>query len=308
MSLSADNLGWSVRGLPIVRDVGLTVRPGETLGLIGPNGSGKSTLLKMLAGVRKPTGGEVRFDGRPLASYPRREIARRIALVEQQAETGQRITVRDAVELGRTPWLSALRPFSAEDEAVVARALDAVDMTDFAPRHWHTLSGGERQRVHIARALAQEPQVLLLDEPTNHLDIHHQLSILSLVAELPDKAELRGSSHRALAQAIENVVRNACNYTPVGGTVRITLRADQRGYTLEVADQGPGVSADQLELIFKPFFRAAKARGYRPSGHGLGLSLARRQVEATGGWIRAENRAVGGLLMRLWLPMNGIEN
>ena len=55
----------------------------------------------------------------------------------------------------------------------------------FAGRHWHTLSGGERQRVHIARALAQQPQVLLLDEPTNHLDIHHQLSILSLVTSLP---------------------------------------------------------------------------------------------------------------------------
>src|SRR3546814_1755854 len=58
-------------------------------------------------------------------------------------------------------------------------------MKGFAARHWHTLSGGERQRVHIARALAQEPQVLLLDEPTNHLDIHHQLPILSLVAALP---------------------------------------------------------------------------------------------------------------------------
>src|SRR3546814_10898662 len=72
----------------------------------------------------------------------------------------------------RSPWLSALHPFSADDNAVVLRALAAVDMKGFAARHWHTLSGGERQRVHIARALAQEPQVLLLDEPTNHLDIH----------------------------------------------------------------------------------------------------------------------------------------
>lgn len=66
-----------------------------------------------------------------------------------------------------------------------SRALEAVDMSAFAARRWDTLSGGERQRAHIARALAQEPEILLLDEPTNHLDIHHQLSILSLVAALP---------------------------------------------------------------------------------------------------------------------------
>ena len=185
MSLEARGLGWSVRGLPIVQDVELTVRPGETLGLVGPNGSGKSTLLKMLAGIRKPTRGTVLLDGLPLASLSQRAVARKLALVEQQAETGQRITVRDAVELGRTPWLSALNPFSKTDEAVVERALAAVDMQGFAGRYWQTLSGGERQRVHIARALAQEPQLLLLDEPTNHLDIHHQLSILSLVADLP---------------------------------------------------------------------------------------------------------------------------
>src|SRR3546814_9650521 len=132
----------------------------------------KSTLLKLLAGIRRPTTGRVLFDGRPLAALPPRQVAQRIALVEQRSETGDRITVRDAVELGRTPWLSALHPFSADDNAVVLRALAAVDMKGFAARHWHTLSGGERQRVHLARALAQEPQVLLLDAPTNHLDIH----------------------------------------------------------------------------------------------------------------------------------------
>ncbi|MEX2576314.1 MAG: ABC transporter ATP-binding protein [Halofilum sp. (in: g-proteobacteria)] len=185
MSLQAENLGWSTGGQAIVAGVTLAERPGETLGLIGPNGSGKSTLLKLLAGIRKPTTGSISLEGRPFSALSQRQIGQRIALVEQQSDTGDRITVRDAVELGRTPWLSALHPFSAEDEAVVTGALADVDMQDFATRHWHTLSGGERQRVHIARALAQQPQVLLLDEPTNHLDVHHQLSILSLVASLP---------------------------------------------------------------------------------------------------------------------------
>ncbi len=185
MRIAASGLGWSARGRSIVADVGLEIAPGETFGLIGPNGSGKSTLLRLLAGLMPRARGEVRLDGTPLARLTRREIARRLALVEQQAETAEALTARDVVELGRTPWLDALSPFSAADAAIVETALAAVGMDRLAGRDWSTLSGGERQRVHIARALAQRPRILMLDEPTNHLDIHHQLALLRLVTRLP---------------------------------------------------------------------------------------------------------------------------
>ncbi|PHK95490.1 histidinol phosphatase [Pseudoroseomonas rhizosphaerae] len=184
-SLEAEALCWPARRAPILRGVSLAVRDGEMLGLVGPNGSGKSTLLRLLAGLLPPARGEVRLLGRPLRRTPRREVARLVALVEQQAETLERITLRDAVELGRTPWLSALRPWGAEDDGIVAGAMAAVDVQHLAARDWASLSGGERQRAHIARALAQRPRILLLDEPTNHLDIHHQLALLELVAALP---------------------------------------------------------------------------------------------------------------------------
>lgn len=183
--LQCSDLGWSVKGRAIVAGVDLEVRRGETLGLIGPNGSGKSTLLKLLSGIRAPGNGQVQLDGRPLASLGRRDVARQLAFVEQQADTSDAVTVRDAVELGRTPWLSALQPWSDDDERIVMQALADVDMAHMHEHAWSTLSGGERQRVHIARALAQQPQVLLLDEQTNHLDIQHQLSILNLVRALP---------------------------------------------------------------------------------------------------------------------------
>jgi iron complex transport system ATP-binding protein len=185
MMLEARNLGWSVRGKQIVEGVDLAVREGETLGLVGPNGSGKSTLMKLLAGIRQPTSGEVHVKGGALLGMPRREVAQLIAFLEQQAETTEAITVKDAVELGRTPWLTPLQPWSPEDDHIVAQALADTDMEGFERRSWATLSGGERQRVHLARSLAQQPQILLLDEPTNHLDIQHQLSILELVAKLP---------------------------------------------------------------------------------------------------------------------------
>ena len=185
MILEARNLGWAVRGKPIVSDVDLVVQEGETLGLVGPNGSGKSTLMKLLAGIREPTSGSVHVGGKALCTMPRRDAAQLIAFLEQQSETTEAITVTDAVQLGRTPWLTPLQPWSPEDDRIVAKALADTDMQGFERRSWATLSGGERQRVHLARALAQQPRILLLDEPTNHLDIQHQLSILDLVAKLP---------------------------------------------------------------------------------------------------------------------------
>ncbi|SEO33943.1 iron complex transport system ATP-binding protein [Paracoccus alcaliphilus] len=174
----------TAQGRDIVADVSVALRPGEMLGLIGPNGSGKSTLLGMMAGLLRPCRGQVRLNGQPMERLRRRQIAQHLALVAQSAETGDRITVREAVELGRTPWLGPLRPWRPEDDAVVADALQAVGMAHMAARDWSSLSGGERQRVHIARAHAQAPRILLLDEPTNHLDIHHQLGILDLIAGL----------------------------------------------------------------------------------------------------------------------------
>ncbi|WP_378945167.1 ABC transporter ATP-binding protein [Paracoccus sp. R86501] len=184
MTLEAQDLCRCLRGRDLLRGISLTVAPGEVLGLIGPNGSGKSTLLRLLVGLVRPDRGRILLDGQPMAAMPQRQIAKQIALVAQSAETSDRISVRDAVALGRTPWLDALSPWSAQDDAHVAHALRRVDLGHLADRDWSTLSGGERQRAHIARALAQDPRILLLDEPTNHLDIRHQLTILDLVASL----------------------------------------------------------------------------------------------------------------------------
>lgn len=183
--LSCRGLGLRLGGNDVLEAVELEVIAGETLGVVGPNGSGKSTLLKLLAGLLKPSSGEVQLLGQPLARMPRRQIAQALALVEQQADTSDAISVYDAVALGRTPWLSALAPYSPEDRRIVEQALTDLDALHLRQRLWHSLSGGERQRVHIARALAQRPGVLLLDEPTNHLDIQHQLSLLQQVQALP---------------------------------------------------------------------------------------------------------------------------
>ncbi|MFF7777754.1 ABC transporter ATP-binding protein [Streptomyces tanashiensis] len=182
--LRADRVSRTAGGALVLDGVTLAPRPGTLTGLLGPNGSGKSTLLRLLAGVLAPDTGVVTLDGDPLGSVPRRTLARRLAVVEQHADTQVDLTVADAVRLGRIPHRRAWSPATAADEEAVRSALARTDLADRAHRTWRTLSGGERQRVQIARALAQEPRELLLDEPTNHLDIQHQLDLMTLISGL----------------------------------------------------------------------------------------------------------------------------
>ncbi|WP_079406361.1 ABC transporter ATP-binding protein [Streptomyces sp. 3211] len=182
MRITAEGLGWSASGTPVVRGVGLDIAPGETVGLVGPNGSGKSSLLRCLAGLRVPDTGTVRYDGLPVRDWSARRIARRVAFVEQDSGLDIDLRVADVVGLGRTPFRDRWRGPDATDRAVVAAALDRMGLTALAGRSWRGLSGGERQRAHIARALAQQPYALLLDEPTNHLDVRHRLELMELLA------------------------------------------------------------------------------------------------------------------------------
>ena len=184
MSIRAENLVWRVGRKTIVDGVSLTVEPGMVLGLLGPNGSGKTSLLRLLAGLRRPAEGRVTLDGQDIARIGRRELARRVALVQQHASTGINVTVEDVVRLGRTPHRAPLAGWTRADAEAVETALEQVGMTGFRGEGWQNLSGGERQRVHIARALAQQPRELFLDEPTNHLDIQHQLDLLRLISRL----------------------------------------------------------------------------------------------------------------------------
>ena len=153
--------------------------------LLGPNGCGKSSLLRVLAGLRRPDAGRVTLDGQDIARMAKKQLARRVAFVEQHGMTEANMRVRDVVRLGRIPHHSPFSNWSAQDDEAIAAALQRVAMLEKSEQGWLSLSGGERQRVHIARALAQSPSEILLDEPTNHLDIHHQMQLMQLISELP---------------------------------------------------------------------------------------------------------------------------
>ena len=171
-------------GPTVVDRVSLAIERGELVGLLGPNGSGKTTMLKLMGGILRPRQGSVAFEGRPLADWPRREAARKIAYVPQETHAPFDFSVMEIVLMGRFPHLGSFALEGPEDLAVAQRALDATGMSAFATRLFHTLSGGEKQRVVIASALAQDPELLLLDEPTASLDVGHQLEVQQLLSRL----------------------------------------------------------------------------------------------------------------------------
>ena len=186
MGVDLDRLSFSIDGTHILQNVSASLPTGTVTGLLGPNGAGKSTLLRLVAGIDTADAGTAALDGTTIGALPRREAARRIALLEQNASPSVDLTVLEVVLLGRIPHRTSLMgSFSGDHDRVIALdALAMVGASALADRSWHTLSGGQQQRVQIARAMAQQPSLLLLDEPTNHLDVSAQLSLLGQVREL----------------------------------------------------------------------------------------------------------------------------
>lgn len=168
MTLDIQSITRAYDGLPALDDVSLTVRDGEFLALLGPSGSGKTTLLRIMAGLDRPSAGQVRFNGEDfLALSPRK---RRVGMVLQSYALFRHMTVADNIAFGLKVRPRATRPGRAEIAERVHDLLRLIQLEGFGGRYPSQLSGGQRQRVALARALAIEPRLLLLDEPFGALD------------------------------------------------------------------------------------------------------------------------------------------
>jgi iron complex transport system ATP-binding protein len=172
--LYTENLCFSYYERPILRDISLSLRRGEFLGLLGPNGSGKSTFLKNLLGYLKPSQGRIVFAGEPGKPC--------IAFVPQSTGLAAAMTVRDVVLMGRLPYLKdRWAGYRREDHERVTEILSTLGLLPLADRNMLNLSGGELQKTLIARCLVQEGDILLLDEATSGLDLNHTIEIMELM-------------------------------------------------------------------------------------------------------------------------------
>lgn len=179
MKIEVANLEFSYDSTPVLKDVSLKVKDGETLAIIGPNASGKTTLLKCINRILKPQKGTIMLSGEELENFGRRDLARQMGLVPQISDMSFPTTVFNTVLMGRRPH-GGWKP-SDHDLEVTSKILDELGLKHIAMRDIRGTSGGERQKAIVARALAQNPEVLLLDEPTSSLDLRHQLEVLDVV-------------------------------------------------------------------------------------------------------------------------------
>ena len=183
---------FSSKPLKAVDDVSFNIRRGETLGLVGESGCGKTTVGRTLLHLYEPTGGEVRFEGKPIRTKADiNEFRRKATMVFQDpySSLNPRMTVSDII--GEPLDIHKMYRNKAEREQRILELMDRVGLnSEHASRYAHEFSGGQRQRIGIARALALNPKFIVCDEPVSALDVSIQAQVINMFDELQDEMGL----------------------------------------------------------------------------------------------------------------------
>lgn len=191
------SIGYQRRGFlrssrltTIAAGLNATARRGELTALIGPNGAGKSTLLRTLCGIQPALDGEIRINGRSIANLSQKERALIISTVLTDRIDPGLLTVREVIELGRTPYVPNHARLSDEDKVAVNRAIEVAGVAPLAEMQFNQLSDGQRQRSMTARAMAQDPVLFILDEPTSFLDVPSRVELVDVLRRLAKQENL----------------------------------------------------------------------------------------------------------------------
>jgi len=192
IELSQLSVGYSQSDgspLEILKEINFSAATGEMVALIGSNGIGKSTLLRSIAGFQDYFSGDIKINGRKLATVSSAEIARIMSFVSTENVQVANMTVFDLVAYGRFPYTNWLGLLTPGDRDIIHESIDKVGLNGFQNRLANQISDGERQRAMIARALAQDTPVIILDEPTAFLDVSNKYEIFHLLQVLANEKQ-----------------------------------------------------------------------------------------------------------------------
>ncbi len=242
--------GGRRRQVQALRQISLDIGWHQRWGIVGESGSGKTTLLKLLAGLNRPTSGQVRFAGQPLDLDDRETMAQlrgcvQMVFQDPRSSLDPRMRVADIVaEPLRSRWLRAQWSQAADRRRRVDEVLEAVGLDPAAGRDYpHEFSGGQRQRIALARALAPRPRVLLADEPVSALDVSVRAQVLNLLNDLVDSMGLT----LVMVTHDLSVVRHTCGHVGVlqqgrlveSGPVGTVMDHPAQAYTRELLSAVP---------------------------------------------------------------------
>jgi iron complex transport system ATP-binding protein len=180
-SIKTEKIQFGYYDKLILDDLTFHFGKGSLFGIVGPNGCGKSTLLNLLGGILRTKFGKVVINDTDIKTLSYKEIAQKIAYVQQQkAPLEFNFSVEEVIMMGRYAYIERLTGESEEDKKIVLETMTKLNLIPVKDRPFSQLSGGEQQKVIIARAIVQQAKILLLDEPTSHLDINYQLEFMEL--------------------------------------------------------------------------------------------------------------------------------
>lgn len=271
IALAAENVGVTIGDRVILRDVSLTVNPGEFVGIIGPNGAGKSTLLKGLRGLGAITAGDVRVFGQSIRTMGDKQLAKIIAYMQQEVNLGFGFTAQEVVMAGRYPYLKWWQSEQAEDYAIARKYMKFTGVEALAEKSVQEMSGGERQRVLLAKVLAQETPLIFLDEPTASLDLLYQEEIFRYCHTVCEQ----GKTVLIIAHDIKLAAKFCSRLVLLAHGSVIADGAPQEVITAENLEKAYGLhSAVFINKVTGTLdihtFEAAGTLGSRPSVHVIG--------------------------------------
>ena len=179
-------IGYKSKGRhnTVFKDINVTLNAGDLVGLMGDNGIGKSTLLKTITGNLVPLAGDITINSKSITQYTAQQIAQLLSIVITEKISGFNLTVWDVVATGRTPYINIFGKLTPEDEAIVTKALEQLNLLSLKDKLIDELSDGQRQKVMIAKSLAQQTSIIVLDEPTAFLDHTSKHQLFSILKQL----------------------------------------------------------------------------------------------------------------------------